>query len=156
MNPILSKPPKVIFWILLILATVSAVISISTFLHARNFNRKAAKATGQIIQMLEKKDHDNDTVFYPVFSFSDSKGEGHTIYSTWGSFPPAYSVGEKVNVLYSPKNPKDAKIESFFSLWGWSAITGIIAVGDLIIAAILWLVSKLFLNNRTPQPSVAA
>jgi hypothetical protein len=149
MNAILSKSPKIIFWILLILAAVSAVISISTFLHACNFNRKAVKATGQIIQMLEKKEHDNDTVFYPVFSFSDSKGEGHTIYSTWGSFPPAYSVGEKVNVLYSLENPKDAKIESFFSVWGWSAITGIIAVGDVMLAAILWVVSKLiFKNNR--------
>jgi hypothetical protein len=37
--------------------------------------------------------------------------------ATAKSLPPAYHVGETVNVLYLESDPYDARIESFTSLW---------------------------------------
>ncbi len=67
--------------------------------------------------MLERKDKDDETVYYPVFSFHDAQGVEHVIHSSSGGFPPAYEVGDTVPVLYSSTNPTNAKIDALFSVW---------------------------------------
>lgn len=85
-----------------------------------NFVNNATKADGVIIKLEQRISRDSDGTsysYYPVFAFIDHVGEKHVIYSNTGTNPPAYRVNEKVEVLYSANNSKDAQINTFTSLW---------------------------------------
>jgi hypothetical protein len=95
-------------------ASICLVISLASLFYSWHFVRIAAHAHGRIVRMIEHKDKDEETVYFPVFSFRDAQGEDQTVHSSSGSFPPAYEVGDTVSVLYNPNDPSNAKINSFF------------------------------------------
>ena len=45
----------------------------------------------------------------------------------------ANNINEKVDVLYIPEYPNEAKIKSFFSLWGGATILGTLGLVFFII-----------------------
>ncbi len=55
--------------------------------------------------------------YYPVVSFTTAQGYLHIFTDGEGSYPPAYEVGETVEVLYNPDDPLDATINSWMSIW---------------------------------------
>jgi len=103
-------------------------VSLISLIYFRHFVQIAKHTDGKIIRMIEHKDKDEDTAYFPVFSFRDGQGKEQVIHSSSGSFPPAYEVGDTVPVLYNPNDPSNAKIDSFFSIWGIPFITGIIGL----------------------------
>ena len=105
-------------------ASICTVIALASLAYCWHFVRTATRGTGRITQLVESKDKDGDTLYTPVFVFRDAAGIEHTVYSSIASYPPSHQVGDSVFVLYSPQSPQDAKIDSFFSLWGLPAITG--------------------------------
>jgi hypothetical protein len=74
---------------------------------------------------------------HPVVEFTSADGTQRKFEDSTGSKPPAYEVGERVEVLYRADSPEDAKINSFSSLWLLPLIFG--GLGLLIagIAALL-------------------
>ena len=72
-----------------------------------------------------------------MFEFKDAEGGSHRVTSPVSSRPAAYDVGEKVAVLYSPGDPEDARIDSFFGLWGGSCIFGGIGFLFTLVATIV-------------------
>jgi hypothetical protein len=59
--------------------------------------------------------------------------------SSASSNPPGYHVGETVPVLYLDSNPYNAKLNSFFSLWGGALILGCIGAVFLSIGGAMIL-----------------
>lgn len=78
----------------------------------------------------------------PVVQFVDQRsGRKITVGGSWGSSGPAYHVGEEVVVLYDPENPSNAKIKSFWEIWGkivsLTVASGMFLSVGLIVAFIL-------------------
>lgn len=101
--------------------------------NTNSFLEKAIRADGVIVKNLERKDVDVDTeshrksvTYFPVIHFVTPKGERIEFNSLVGSNPPRYSVGQKISVLYFPDNPYEARINDSFSIWGFTAIVGVI------------------------------
>jgi hypothetical protein len=65
-------------------------------------------------------------IYHPVVAYITSAGERRTFRSLIGSSPPAYRVGETVDVLYDRTNPADARIASFWSLWFVQIVFGVV------------------------------
>ncbi len=84
-------------------------------LRTNEFVSLALKAEGEVVDLTTKESSDGDT-YSPVVKFKSSDGVEHEIVSTVSSNPPAYSIGEAVEVLYEEGNPQNAKINAFFSL----------------------------------------
>ena len=66
---------------------------------------------------------------------------GDQVRSVEGSIstkPPAYSVGDKVRVLYDPANPPDARINSFVERWLFSVIFGGVGILFLGVPFVTW------------------
>ena len=59
-----------------------------------------------------------------MVQYVNEAGSRFEFKSSVRSSSPDYSRGEKVEVLYKPGNPEQAKIHSFFSLWGGISILG--------------------------------
>jgi len=88
-----------------------------------SFIQKAATGRGVVVS-LERSRSSDSVSYYPVVKFTTREGQEFRFRSNVGSSPPSHRTGEAVTVLYNPANPHDAKIDSFFSLWGFGLIFG--------------------------------
>ncbi len=112
----------------------------SCYNRAVNFKKTAVEAQGTVVELKEGAGGGTDShpIYYPIIRFADKARQDHTLYSSSGSYPPAYEVGERVSVLYDPMNPKEAKVNSFSDLWLWPLLLGIMGALDLFTGLILF------------------
>jgi hypothetical protein len=102
------------------------------------FARGASHAPGTVIA-LERSHSSSSNSYYPVVRYRTAAGQDLTFRSSFGSNPPSHAVGEQVELLYNESDPSDARIKSFFALWGGQAIFGAIgAVFALVGGGIIY------------------
>jgi hypothetical protein len=89
------------------------------------FLERAITTEGTVVDLVVNRSSDSRS-YSPVVEFVSQEGRLVEFVSQTGSNPPDYSRGERVGVLYLPSEPKQAKINDFFSLWG-----GLLVVGGL-------------------------
>jgi hypothetical protein len=87
------------------------------YFHTSDFVANASKAAGTVVGLRSGA---------PEVKFTAHDGREVQFTSSVSSKPPAYSVGEKVEILYRPDRPEDAKVNAFMSLW-----LGVIILGAL-------------------------
>lgn len=88
-----------------------------------DFLAEAIKTEGTVVDLALSRSS-NSTTYSPIVQFTSRDGQAIEFISSFSSNPPSYRKGEKVEVLYLPVNPQDAKISGFFSLWGGVSIVG--------------------------------
>jgi hypothetical protein len=96
------------------------VISVFVYYNTRQFVERSITTTGKVIDMK------TDDTYHPVVEFRTADDETLQFTSSTGSKPPAYRVGQEVEVLYDPASPHSAQIKSFMSLWFF-----VVAMGGL-------------------------
>lgn len=109
------------------------------------FVSSALTAEGEVVDLKAKESSDGDT-YSPVVKFNAKDGSEHQIVSNVSSDPPAYSIGEAVEVLYEEANPQNAKINAFFSLHLPEFILSLLGGIFFLIGAGMLLVP--FLKNK--------
>ena len=78
-------------------------------------------------------------VYRPIVEFKTKDGKDGKFESTTGSNPSPWHKGDVVDVLYDPKNPDGAQINSFFELWVGNLIVGGLGVIFFCIACGVWI-----------------
>jgi hypothetical protein len=106
----------------------------------RSFIAHAATTQGTVTELIEVRDKDGgSSTFKPVVKFTGPAGEQVSFESSYSSRPPAYDVGETVDVLYTPRDLHDARIKGLGSLWaGVLILFGLGTVFSAIGASILY------------------
>jgi uncharacterized protein DUF3592 len=85
------------------------------------------------VALSERSDSNSGCCTYvPVVDFKVNS-QVYTFEGDNASYPPAYEVGEHVNVRYDPTNPNIARIDSFLERW----IFPILIIPAMIIAAVI-------------------
>jgi hypothetical protein len=109
-------------------------ISLVLWNKTRQFVARATTAPGVVTDLIVVRDKDGGSDTYkPEVKFSTADGREITFTSSFSSRPPAYDVGEAVEVLYLPREPQEARINGFGSLWlGCVILAGLGAVFALI------------------------
>jgi len=94
-----------------------ACIVLALFLYQQGqaFSRIAKTATGTVIDMETKRSSSSssgstETTFAPVIKFVTSTGQTIQFTSSDSQNPPAYQIGDPVDVLYDPQNPNHAEL----------------------------------------------
>jgi hypothetical protein len=100
------------------------------------FKSKAITAEGTVIELIRVAGDDNDT-FAPRVQFKDTSGTEHTFRARSSSYPAAYTVGEKVRVLFDPKAPETARLDAPIELWGLPFAISIVTMASFVAAAFL-------------------
>lgn len=105
----------------------------------QNFLSEAIITEGTVTHLVLSNSSDSST-YWPVVVFKTQNGELVEFTSSVGSNPPSYTQGEIVEVYYLESFPENAKIRSFFSLWGGTTIVGglgtiFFTIGFIIISA---------------------
>jgi len=126
-------------YIALGIGAVLLVVGLLVWNKTRVFVARAATTGGVVTELIEVRDNDGgSSTFKPVVKFSAPGGEEVTFTSSYSSRPPAYDVGEAVEVLYEPADLRGARIKGFGSLWlGPLILGGLGAVFSVIGASIL-------------------
>jgi len=93
------------------------------FANTQDFIKNAHSVNGTVVDLVRSRSSDSVT-YAPVVQFQTNSGDVIEFTSSSGSNPPSFYEGEMVEVLYPVFSPRDAKINSFFSLWGMSTIVG--------------------------------
>ncbi|GAA6623207.1 DUF3592 domain-containing protein [Scytonema sp. NUACC26] len=102
------------------IGSLFAAIGIMTGVSTHSFVNTSILTQGTVITLVERLSTDSDGnssfLYHPVVRFTTNSGEP-TIFEAGGSNPPAFTLGQQVEVRYSPQNPKEASIDSWFELW---------------------------------------
>ncbi|MER7519112.1 DUF3592 domain-containing protein [Streptomyces sp. NPDC126499] len=116
-----------------IIGTVLAGISVS-------YVANGERASGTVVALEWQGGHaggsrktrsGNEPVAHPVVEFTPAGGTPTRFREFTGSNPPAYEVGERVEVRYRADSPEDARIEGFATMWLLPLVFG--GIGLLIV-----------------------
>jgi hypothetical protein len=100
----------------------AAALGIYTAVDSVRFKQRAVPVPGQVVELVG---HDTQSA---VVEYTDATGEPRRVTSGWATSPPAFDVGERVQVLHDPTEPKDARIDSFGEMWGASLFASVFAL----------------------------
>lgn len=130
--------------IAVILAIGSLGLALCSWIYMLHFVHVAAHTSGIVIEMQQQTDKDNGSVSYaPTFRFQDAGGVEHTVSSGFFQSPPDFHVGDIVEVLYLKDAPKQARINSYWQVWGLPSLAGIMGILTLSIGLILTVWPKI-------------
>ncbi len=124
--------------IALVMSAVSLLFGLGAGVHTLLFLNKAVTATGTITRMDEHQGNKAQRLYTPVFTYIDPQGEEHEVISSHSSSPPAYAVGDRVPVLYDPRDPENAKIDSFISVWGLAFMPALFGIINAVVFGIVF------------------
>lgn len=113
----------------LVFGLVGVVMLVGAWLLYQNttkFIASASRAQGEVIELLrvESSRRNSSDTWRPLVRFKAPSGEIVVFAPSSSSSPPAYDKGEVVGVFFDPADPKDARLDGFFDLWGGATIVG--------------------------------
>jgi len=112
--------------------------SVVSVVRTRAFLRRCAETSGEVVHLEHSTDRMGTTSYEsyaPVFAFMAANGKAYRVTSTVYSSPADFNVGDCVRVRYDPANPQDARIHSFFEIWGTALISGTVGLPFSLLAA---------------------
>ena len=123
-----------------LLAGVSALIT------QRRKRAASASAFGVVVELQKQVfNPGSGGVYCPTIEFSTPSGEVVRFASSFGTMPASHKVGQSVKVLYDPKEPHTAEIESGLSNWLVPGCLLAFAAGAIffgVVFLILFLISS--------------
>ena len=123
-----------IYWGLIVVGAALLILGIKMFNDTQKLLQEGIKTTASVVKLIQKRNSDNDGYLYtPVFEFVDRKNTTRIFQSDVSSNPPAYKVGQKVKLVYHPKEEDEINIVSYWGLYRWTVILFSIASPFLVI-----------------------
>ena len=106
-------------------STISCLIAIgclwagvSALVTQRRTRAASASAVGVVVELQKQvANPGSGGVYCPTIEFSTPSGELVRFDSSYGTMPASHKVGQAVKVLYDPKEPHTAEIDSGLSNW---------------------------------------
>lgn len=130
-------------YLLIAVGVICLTLSAVLYQHTRSFQKAALTATGEVTNMIRREQTRNHS-YSPAIRFQTAQGEIVEHVSPVMIKSDKYKVGDKVEMLYDPANPKDAVINGFFAVWGLTMMFGYVGVAALLFggAPMLWAKRK--------------
>ncbi len=113
--------------------------------------QKAVATEATITNLIEREGDDGKKLYAPVYVFKDSGGNEVKITSSTASWPPVGEIGDPIEVLYLPDDPKRSILNRFFSKWGVAAIfVGLGLFYSIVFALIAYFTGR-HIKNKSEQ-----
>lgn len=110
----------------------SAKFGFSTY----RLKESASIAMGVVVDYETIRSSDGKT-YAPIIEFETSHGDKISFQSKMSSSRPKYALGQEIELLYDPLYPDDARINTFFALWGAAIIAGIMGAFVTALSSLL-------------------
>jgi hypothetical protein len=96
------------------------------------FLRRSQRTTATVVHLTAVRHRRGWLMYMPVFRFKTADNESVEIVSTVASTPPAYEIGEQVEVIFLSENPQAARVNSFAEMW--LATSVVLFIGVICLA----------------------
>lgn len=148
------KAIKIVQFVFLLIGAAMLAGTFFMVQHTQQFLQTSLKAEGTVIDLIEKRSSSssstsNSRTYSPKVQFTTANGESMTFTTSSSSYPPSHDIGEKVDIFYKADTPSQAKINSYFDLWGGATILGVLGAVFFAIGAGIMLFSNLGQNNKS-------
>lgn len=101
-------------------------------------------ANAQVIELAESSDGEGGCCVYsPVFEYTVN-GQRYQFESLNASSPPAYRVGQQVEIRYNLKDPSDAAVNSFGELW---LVASLLCPATIVLAIVVNVIGFVRIRN---------
>jgi hypothetical protein len=115
----------------LAVGVVALIVGAVLLVRTVQFVAEAEHATGTVVDMSRERDSEGDVSFHPVVRFRTAQGDTIVFVSSYGSSSPSESPGDRVEVLYDPDDPSDAKLSGLFQVWLFPAVVLLIGASSI-------------------------
>ena len=122
----------IIHGILVMIGIVLLVLGTRLFISSRTFRETGIKTQATVIDNLPGQSEDGVMMYTSLLEY-DVKGVKKTYTPNAQSNPPAYDIGEKVAIVYSPKNNHNVRIVSYWGIYLSSTILFALGLPLLVI-----------------------
>lgn len=97
-----------------------------SYTSTENFLKTSIATTGTVVENRYERGSSSNSSgsYYGYIKFKSVDGNDVTFRSSVGTNPPSFDVGEEVKLNYDPKDPQNAKINTFFQLWFLALLLG--------------------------------
>lgn len=136
-----ADPTRIVLWVFVGVAVLMGIITaVAVASSARSMAREAS-APGRVVELLAVNGSDGGVFYAPLVDFAGPDGERYLAQAGGASRPPAYKVGQPVEVRYDPADPQSARLTSFWGNVGQytvALITGVLMIafcGAALLAA---------------------
>ena len=82
---------------------------------------------------------DEGGAYYPIVEFEIADGGKIRFTDGIGSLPPDYEVGERIKILYDPKNPQTARVYSWKRIWFVPVLLTCVGLLPVFVPLIIYL-----------------
>ena len=98
--------------------------------------------TGKVIELISNFDSKNGTQYKPKIEYLDPFGVNRIYISNVSTNPPAYTLGQTINLLYDPQKENEIRIHNFWGLYRLAIFCGMASIGFLAGILIIVFHSK--------------
>jgi hypothetical protein len=112
-----SPEPATIITVLKCVSLVFGLLAVISGCRVARQLARSVRCNGRVTKLVKIPDGIN-SLFRPIFTFTDESGKKHTVASSIAGYPAPYAVGETVEILYPRGQPSLAECRSFFAQWG--------------------------------------
>ncbi|TWT94382.1 DUF3592 domain-containing protein [Neorhodopirellula pilleata] len=99
-----------------LLAGCSLLVSLIATVLTADFLRDAKRTTGTVVDLHTTTNDDGDLLFKPTFTFA-ANGRDYSVEAYGHVSPSPGDVGDRIDVLYDPTSPSNARIDTFAYTW---------------------------------------
>ncbi|WP_146393870.1 DUF3592 domain-containing protein [Allorhodopirellula solitaria] len=99
-----------------LLAGCSLLVALIATVLTADFLRDAKRTIGTVVDSHTATDDDGDLLFKPTFTFA-ANGRDYSVQTHGHVSPSPGDVGDRVDVLYDPTAPSNARIDTFAYTW---------------------------------------
>ena len=117
---------------LIALSIVLIYIAIKQYQKTKELLNNGIKTTATVVDMITVTG-DKGNTYKPVFEYRDQSNTIQSFKTEVSSNPPAYKIGEKQEIIYSPEDTDLVKTVSYWGLYRWTVVLLSIAMPLLII-----------------------
>lgn len=104
-----------------------------------------------VIENVKDQTHEGSS-YRPKFEYHDRFGSTRNALGDMGSNPPAYSVGEKVRLVYNPNDFDQVKVKSYWGLHGATVMSLLLGIAHFSVSAIYFRRKILLAFTATSRP----
>ncbi len=113
---------------------VCFIFAVKKVIETMIFLRNAQKTMATVVSYDSSHSSGSGATYMPILEFKTTGDKKVQFTSTVATNPPAYKLGEQVEIRFLPKNPQAAKINSFYDLWLLTTILAFVALVCFITA----------------------
>lgn len=128
--------PKIIAFIFALAAFFCIGLGVYFAQDQITLSQVGIETTGRVIEIIHSRGRNSSTQYRPRIAFETESNETITFTAAFSTNFHIYAVNDEVPVLYNPRQPSQASINTVFQRWGSVMLPGIIAIVFLLIVYI--------------------